>query len=441
MRVAYELGSGGSRWFVLIFHSFAYVFLGVAPLVQIGARTLLWAVDPTADALLEASVICLVGVLLFDVGLWLRHLRPLSGRRYIRQAQAGVEGGLAFHPERCKDSRGARSKHMADRALAFLVATALVSLALLWLRGGLGYVFASREQMAAALCPATPSGDLAECGVVTALIRVPPVILAVVALSLRGRGSKSFVRLAIAIGLVGLLFTANPVSTPRFWFGAATIGVLGVIAGPRVRSRVLIWLAIPALMILVFPALDFGREQGWSFDVTLNPDVLVQKQDFDAFQQVVNGVTYVDAFGTRDGMQTSSALLFFLPRSLWTDKAPATGTLVTASLGVTGNTNVSSPLWEEAYVDFGIVGVAVVLCGLGYLVGTLEAVASVSAVRTRGLATGASPFFVGYGVFLLRGSLLPAIGPLAVAVVLVWIVSRFRYDGPVRVLERGSLSS
>ncbi len=429
IRLAVEIGKGASRWFVLAFHTFAYVFLGVVPLVQVGTQTLLWAIDPAPDLLVAAALVCLAGVLLFDLGLWLGWSWPANGRRRRVDRFARIEK-LADPRFGLEEPRSdGFPRQAADRALMLLLGLTVLSVVLLAMRGGLALVLASRSEMEAALCSIQSSGGLAECGVVSAFIRVPPVILMVVAMGMRDTSHRSLSRLAIIVGVVSLLLTANPVSTARFWVGAVTIGVLGAMLYRSLRARVLIWLALPALVMLLFPVLDFGRDRGWSADVSIHLEVVTQKQDFDAFQQIANGIAYVDAYGTRGGTQLSSALLFFVPRSVWSDKAPATGSLVSASLGVTDNTNVSSPLWEEAYVDFGLGGVLVVMAALGFVVSRLEAAVQESLMRGGGLIVIVAPFFAGYCVYFLRGALLPAIGLLTVAVLLVWTVSRLGF-GP-----------
>ena len=424
VRLAFELGKGASRWFVLAFHTFTYVFLGVVPLVQVGARTLLWTADPAPDVLVATAVICLAGVLLFDVGLWFGLSLPTHGRRRRVGPFARREEQPDPQSELEKPQSDGFPVRAADRALAFLLGLSVLSVVLFIMRGGLALVFASQSEMNAALCSVQSSGGLAECGVVSALVRVPPVILTVVALGLRHKGHRSLTRLAIIAGIISLLLTANPVSAGRFWVGAVTIGVLGAALFRSHHARVLIWLALPLLLLLLFPRLDFGRNPGWSADFSINLDTLTQKQDFDAFQQIANGVTYVDVYGTRGGMQLSSALLFFVPRSVWSAKAPATGSLVSASLGITDNTNVSSPVWEEAYVDFGFGGVLVMLSALGFAVARLEAAVQESLLRRSGLTVIVAPFFAGYGVFLLRGPLLSAVGILTGATMLVWAISR-----------------
>jgi hypothetical protein len=415
IRIAYEVAHGATRWFVLVFHSFAYVFLGVVALVQVGAGSFLWAVDPSGDTLLSAAGICLAGVLLFDLGCWFGS--SILSSRTSPEPTPGRDEKTAWVSR--------ESGHGATQVLVLLTILVLLSLVLFYVRGAFAVAFASRAEMEAALCPVGPTGDLAECGVVSALVRVPAVMLAVAALGLRRSVPPGLFWLAVLAGIVGLLLTANPISTPRFWFGAAALGVFGALTLGSLRARVLVWVAVPALLILVFPTLDFGRSEGWTPSLSIDTDAIVQKQDFDAFQQMVNGVTYVDTFGTRGGMQIASAVLFFVPRGIWPDKAPATGPLVTTSLGVTDNNNVSAPMWEEAYVDFGPIGAIVILFAMGWLVAYLEAATNISVAGPRSLAVAFAPFFAVYGVFLLRGSLLPAIGPLAVALILFWMVCRF----------------
>jgi hypothetical protein len=427
-RIAYEVARGASRWFVLVFHSFAYVFLGVVPLVQSGAATFLWAVDPASDVLLEAAALCLAGVLLFDLGSWVGGSLKSSRGRAARLAgredrSARPESELGRYPR-----AGA-----AARVLVLLVVLAVLSLVLFYVRGALAVALASRSEMEAVLCPLGPFGDLAECGVVTAMVRVPAVILTIAALGLRSRVQSAVFWLAVIVGLMAMLVTSNPISTPRFWFGAAALGVIGVLTMGSARARIMTWVVLPALLILVFPSLDFGRSQGWTPSLSIQTEAIVQKQDFDAFQQVLNGISYVEAFGTRGGMQTSSAVLFFVPRGVWPDKAPPTGPLVASSLGVTDNTNVSAPIWEEAYIDFGPMGVAVVLFGLGWLVAYLEVATKASRAGPDELAVAFAPFFAAYGVFLLRGSLLPAIGPLAFALFLFSVVHHFGRQVGTRV--------
>jgi hypothetical protein len=284
--------------------------------------------------------------------------------------------------------------------------------------GGIDAVFQSRAQMDAALCGPAVTGDLAGCGVVNALVRVPFALLLIALVGLRGWRRHGWGYVALLLAALGTVATANPVSAARFWFGAVTIGVIGVVARDRPNIRVAFWSLFPLALIAVFPHIDFARTSDWLTSFGLQLQLLFQKQDFDAFQQTMNGLSYVSAYGLREGSQLLTSLLFFVPRAVWEGKSLPTGTLVTTSLGITSNTNVSAPLWEEAYVDFGLIGVLVILSVGGFAVGLVERHLQ-SPGGHAGVAGLFAPFVAGYSFFVLRGSLLPAMGLLVVALLLI----------------------
>lgn len=398
-RIAYEIGRGARRWLVLSFHTFCLVFFGIAPLLQIGAGTLYWAALASDEVLTRAALVCVAGIAAFEVGLW----------AVLRRAK---EHGESAAPGRT----AAPSAAGAGRALAILMAFTAVSLLLFARIGGLGAVLASRAEMQAVMCPGT---DLSVCGIVGAVVRVPPVILAIVAIVALRRRRGVLGWCALALGAVALLLTANPVSTARFWFGAIGVGLFGVLMARSQVSRILMWVAFPLLILLVFPVSDFARTAGWSGRVSLDPSAVVDKQDFDAFQQVANGVVYVDSFGNRNGAQLLSVALFFVPRSVWQEKAQPTGAMVTSAYGFQ-NTNVSVPPWEDGYVDFGMAGAVSLLFLLGLLVGALETHAA-EWWSSSSIGPAFLPLAAGSGIILLRGSLLAFAGMVVASVLLVAI--------------------
>jgi hypothetical protein len=413
LRVAWELAIGAQRWFVLIFHSFAYVFLAIAPLVQLDADSFLWLVDASPPVLTAAATISLVGTVMFDAGL-------LLGRTHDRSAPPSSRDARRVVTEPAP----AGARYRTNRALLILTALVVVSLAIFGVRGGFGLVFASRAEMESALCSIGPSGGLAECGLVMALVHVPPVLLLILGFGLRSHANRFLAWSAIAIGAFATFVTANPASNGRFWAGAVAVGLVGVAIRSSLKGRLAFWLLIPALLVLIYPTLDFARQRAWSFDLSIHPETLTDKQDFDAFQQIANGVIFVDTFRIRGGSQAAASVLFFVPRSVWQDKAPATGPMVATALRVPDNLNVSAPLWEEAYVDFGLPGVAAMLAAMGFVVARLETKRQRHADGGDHLLGLTAPFLAGYGVFFLRGPLLPAVGLLAV-VALVVILVRF----------------
>ena len=68
--------------------------------------------------------------------------------------------------------------------------------------------------------------------------------------------------------------------------------------------------------------------------------------DFDGFQQIVNAMVFSEDVGHSLGHYTSSALLFFVPRSLWEGKATPASIDVAEHRGYEF-TNLSLPLPAE----------------------------------------------------------------------------------------------
>lgn len=405
LRIGYELYRGADRWLVLAFHAFVYVFFGIAPLAQIGAGSLRWVLVSSPDLLATAAAICAVGVFSFDLALF-------------------TTTSLWHQGTNSRTSGITAPGNPWDRGLTFLALLSVVSIAVFVAIGGLPLVLSSREQMNAVMCPA--GTDLANCGILFAVVRVPPAMLAILAACGLAVRSRSLRRWCLLLGGIGLFLTANPVSTARFWFGAVAVGLVGVTLARMLLGRIILWSLLPAALLLVFPTLSFGRAAGWSASLSVDPTAVVQSEDYDAFQEIVNGVVYTQLYGMQDGQQLATSLLFFVPRSIWPDKGQATGELVSRSLGLLYNTNVSAPLWEEGFVDFGLLGTVVLLASTGVLVGVLTNIAR--DLGPRGLLVGALlPTLAGYAIFLLRGALLPAIGPL---VVIAAVTMTLRWLGP-----------
>ena len=81
---------------------------------------------------------------------------------------------------------------------------------------------------------------------------------------------------------------------------------------------------------------------------------------YDAFINITATIDYVSYEGYSYGNQLLSALLFFVPRSIWENKPLSTGQFIGDHLiyhhGFNYN-NLSNPLVSEGYINFGIYGV------------------------------------------------------------------------------------
>ncbi len=86
--------------------------------------------------------------------------------------------------------------------------------------------------------------------------------------------------------------------------------------------------------------------------------------NFDAFEMLTYAVSFVNDKGITWGRQLFGVLLFWAPRSMWENKPVSTGELLGSNyIGISAslsNTNLSSPLSAEGFVNLGIVGVIII---------------------------------------------------------------------------------
>ena len=258
------------------------------------------------------------------------------------------------------------------------------------------------------------------------------LVLLALMLRIRGRNSKSNPpvrqtgRLRLGILIILFILLANPLSSSRYWFGSAAgaLAILYVVGrrGASIRS-----IAVVALLTLtvMFPYLDKFRyaevdrgRAGASSESTGISSQYTTKLDYDAMQQTLDGLRQVEAEGLTFGKQLAGTVLFFAPRSIWASKPNPTG----VSIGEYMNrpsTNLSSPLWIEAYFDFGFPGVFLTFFLVGWLWVHLDGrLANSNDVIGQTLGV----FLSLYQLILLRGSLQATVGRLAIFVaVLVWM--------------------
>jgi hypothetical protein len=159
--------------------------------------------------------------------------------------------------------------------------------------------------------------------------------------------------------------------------------------------------------IVLFPYLDFFRTaDGYDMrDVQSPASQLTQKPDYDAFQMTSNSIASVEDKGFDYGRNLLGSILFFVPRSTWTNKPWGTGQRIGEDLQYR-NTNLSCPLWAEFYYTGGSVAVF-----FGFLIYGL------ASRRIENLASSGTdlPIYLilsyaaGFQIFLLRGDLQNAI--------------------------------
>lgn len=402
LMLAMIMGSRQRRPYEMVFWVFFYVFMGIAPMVQIRM-----AIDPGTtlgiqhSLIGEAAQIVIIGGLAFVIGTWMSTLLPAKHRE--------------------KASKVVSRAASANRAYILSVAS-LGIFAFYALKLGPANLFLSRAELSVlreAVWPDKSMNAMIGAGASMGLL-----VSMIALIHLRQRQKREGRHRAFfmpAIVLMALLICINPISTPRYVFGTALLALfaaVGLYATVR-RVRVLA-ISFVSGLVFVFPGLDAFRNSV-SGD-TQNTDTLTSLTtgDFDAFAQIVNTVEYVEIQGITWGNQLMGVVFFWVPRSIWQEKAVDTGTLLANMKGY-WFTNLSAPLWSEFFINGGWLALIVGMFALGFAIRRWDRALnlSVSMGVPASILGCIMPFYL---LILLRGSLLQAVAFMSVILACAFFV-------------------
>lgn len=405
-RYAWIVADGRRRLFEMSFWVFTYVFLGIAPLVQLRTgQTPYTAPQIDTTLQLDAMVLIIIGIVAFVVGLSVP-----SPRRGFLPKSYGVTGvGLA--------------RTLLLAAFALLLDMYFVS------KVGVENLFSSREDLARAIQSAWPESFIA---VLISAATTMSTLVAFIALVKCIRQTKTrewpLIALTVVVGLA-LAITVNPISNARYVFGSAALAVaalFGLFATPRLfRLTAIVWLIA---LIVVFPLADaFRYSKGGEFKST-TPLESLTSPDFDAVAQINNTLLYVEREGISEGAQAAGVLLFWVPRRFWPDKPQDTGIVIAENRGYEFK-NLSSPIWAELYINGGWLLLVIGMVGLGILARSQDTRIEENLRRARApsILSCILPFYL---MILLRGSLLQAMSFLFAILGCAVFVSRWERISP-----------
>ncbi len=381
---------GRKKLFSLTFWIFAYVWMGLVPLIQLSTGEFPWPGNYDEWIAAYSLAIVLIGYVAYDAGSW------LGDKCYSRYG-----GRLAPYSFSLSKSR---------TYLLSVFALVAATVAVQQLGGFDVIVGASRYTLDQAADPEAPkAGSL----IWDTLLRVPAFVALLITwwmwlnreqlLTQRGQKVR---HMAVLIYLLMLnLVVNNPMSLNRFYLGTMLFSFLFVSLGWNRRRSFSVWVVGLVLTFMIaFPYADIFREESQRLNVAPVTVQLTSNGDYDAFQQLANTVVFVSADGSTSGYQLLGALFFWVPRALWHDKPIGSGQLVAEHLGY-DFTNVSSPLWAEGYINAGLVGVAVFLLLFGLVTSLLQQ-GYLASARKQGLFIGGLvPILASFQLFFVRGDL------------------------------------
>lgn len=332
----------------LTFWAFIAVWAGIAPLYQIRVGRLPWADTPLTELYPWAQLLTLVAILAYRVG------------------QVTLAPSVA-----AKSSPPVRPRLLAGGVLLPLAAFPLAAIS--------GVSLASRFESRDDLNMAYAAEGFAygnSDGAILGILKILPICLAAVGLYvvlaeiMRRRRSGEKVGpplvLALAIAAASAATFANPISNSRFQGFSAILMAIFVLASFRtMKSRTLLVAGLVVGLLIAYPLSAAFKNEAVANRVYFRLDIYATV-DFDGFQQAVNALSYVQQAGHTFGHHLVSAAGFFIPRSIWEGKAVPASFPVAESRGYTFQ-NLSLPLWAEMYVEFGVLGMLIVLFVIGRL--------------------------------------------------------------------------
>ncbi|MFC7574203.1 hypothetical protein [Klenkia terrae] len=423
VRYSWIVGRGEQRLVEMTVWLFTYVFLGLAPLVQLREGVSPETTPEVYGAFVAESLLVVgLGSLSFAVGCGLRTLRSGGRGARLRTIGPAIAGNTQVGVP-----RGLRWLGLGS---LLLTAYYLVQVA--------PALFTSVDQLGAQMAAVWP--NTATQGIVQALAIMPLLVTVVSMTLLRLRRPRPVwttgEQVVYWTAVVALVVTVNPLNSPRYVFGTVALslaGALGLYATGR-RFRAVAVGAVLGLLV-VFPVADAFRDTSTPGGIEISPLSALEGGDFDAFAQIDNTLLYVDQYGTTEGRQALGVALFWVPRAVWTEKPEDTGVLL-ADFRDYSFDNLSAPLWAELFINGGWVAVGIGGLAFGWWArGRDDAIVTrLRRSRAPGVVDCILPF---YFVFLLRGSLLQAMANLVVMLACAWFADRvtrehLAVDAPAR---------
>lgn len=353
--------STGARPVGLVFYPFTFAWLCVGPIYQLSHQRFAWgdtALLSETGLITNAVAQTLIAVVAFTVGYEVLGNRKFStGSKAIRVAAANIEVRPLI----------VWALIIAGFALAPLAMSA---------NGGLSGMFANRVDRVETLAESGMS--LSEVGGLRyALTKQLPIAVSIAAaclsvIQVRKRvqdygftrlRSNEVAGLFLSLGLIVLY--CNPSANSRYIAVIAFGSIAIYLCQPRTRRGGFVF-AVASVFgtLVIYPLLNVFR-LGFDGPTALRSGAeAFASMDFDGFQQAANAQIFVDDRGHTLGHYVLSAVLFFLPRSIWEGKA------IPASFDVASNrgysfTNLSLPLHAELFVEFGIIGMVAAMVAFG----------------------------------------------------------------------------
>lgn len=190
-------------------------------------------------------------------------------------------------------------------------------------------------------------------------------------ISIKWLKSEGYSRLITFLFIFCLLLTCFPTSLSRYAAGSIYMCVV-VCLSQWIRKKYRLILTIILGIVFLFPIMGLYRYASITevplstiFETLTSIDGYFNTGNYDAYQMLMLTLDFVEEFGVTYGRQLVGALLFFIPRQIWSTKPVGSGSYMSSIMGLDFD-NISCPLVAESYINFGVIGVCIFAILIGY---------------------------------------------------------------------------
>ena len=205
-----------------------------------------------------------------------------------------------------------------------------------------------------------------------------------------------------------------PLSTARFYVAAFYMSLAVAFNFRLFKTRNGFTYVFLTMLTVIFPLIGLARFSVDRINYLLEDPAAVFRNsflagDFDTYSSFCRTIQYVGDYGITAGKQLLTVLLFFVPRSVWPDKAVGSGAFIYGQMRYEF-TNISCPFIAEGYINFGFAGSMIFIALLAWLVAVYDnfywRAKSLYDIIPINYYTIYYCVFLGLLFFMLRGDLL-----------------------------------
>lgn len=389
----------------LAYYIFVYAFMGLPVLAELSANTFP-LMSPTTGGYTSAEttrgyLVVFVGVIAFEISTQVA--AAVTRRRAAQVRPAVAKPAWEF----------SQTRVLALGVLGLLMAAIIVA------KSGLQPFFDSRQAAHNAIAglqtnAKTYSSSSKVMSVLLGHASKVPLLIALFSIlylkhhglwRLRTRLQSAFSHVVILLLVVANVVLNDPIANSRFWMCMVAISIVSVYL-PLKRAAAIRWAAIASILLLLFAFTTleaFRRVGGAESHRTGFRQDLITSGTYSEFQMELAGVRWLEQNNHTDGMQFIGSIGAFVPRAVWPGKPIDTGNLILPY------NNPAATLWTEGDIDAGYGGVVIYMVALG--IATAITDSRFRRAPPGSFAHAFTPIFAGFVIFLLRGSLQPAVTP------------------------------